>query len=104
MLACAPHAEDPSSFTISIATSRTIDQVPYGGSYQFERDGDLITRDLSGTGSRVEDFSADRLIFVRIHAASGEGLHSLTIQRGNKTLYESQAQPTDQPLLYHAPR
>ncbi|MEO1576834.1 MAG: hypothetical protein AAFU65_17950 [Pseudomonadota bacterium] len=101
---CADAPEGPYDFTVSIATSRVAELSPYGGSVQFERDGERVTRDLSGQGAQVLNFSADALIFVRVHAAAREGLHSLTIQRDDRIIHESAATPVTEPLLYHAPR
>lgn len=101
---CADSSSGPYDFTVSIATSRVAELSPYGGSVQFLRDGELVTRDLSGQGAQVLEFSADALVFVRVHAAAREGLHSLTIQRNERIMYESAATPVTEPLLYHAPR
>lgn len=101
---CGDAAQGPHTYTISIATSRVAELFPYGGSVQFERDGERVTRDLSGQGAQVVEFEADQLMFVRVHAAARDGLHSLTIQKNERILYESPATPVSEPLLYHAPR
>lgn len=99
---CSPDAQAPFDYAIVITSSHQSADATFGGSYQYTLDGQHVTRDLSGDGSHGLNFEADELLAVRVHAASQDGLHSLTIHRDGKLVFDSRAQSSQQPLIYHA--
>lgn len=89
------------NYTITVATADDSRSAAFAGTYQFFRDGERITRDLTGTGTLSVNFYADGIAFVRVHGASQEGLYSLRIARDGEVLYASPVVSANNPILYN---
>jgi hypothetical protein len=89
------------NYTITVATADDSRAAAFAGTYQFFREGERMTRDLSGTGTLSISFYAEQLAFVRVHGSSPDGLYSLKISRDGEILYDSPAVTANNPILYN---
>ncbi len=101
LAACNPAPERP-GVNYSIVISGTVSPRPvrFSGSYQFLTQGERITRDLSGSGTFVDSFFADELVYIRVNRTSEDGLYSMTVSRDGEVLFESPATGGELPLVY----
>jgi hypothetical protein len=104
LTSCSGQGDRLASYTISIMTSRPKTPHAYAGSYQFFRDGERITRDLSNDGTYSVNFDAHRLVFVRVHGNDASSMYSLAISRDGEVVHQSPAVPANEPLIHYAPR
>ena len=96
----APPAPATPEFTIVVTGSVSPSPLPFAGTYQYDADGQTVTRDLSAERSFATTFSADSLRYVRVVAMSREGMYRLEIQRDGDLVFDSAARPASEPLLY----
>lgn len=104
LTSCSGQGDRLASYTISIMTSRSLTPNSYAGSYQFFRDGERVTRDLSNDGTYSVNFDADRLVFVRVHGNDPNSMYSLAISRDGEVVHQSPVVSANQPLIHYAPR
>jgi len=97
---CGAGEKSIHEYQIVITGSITPEPVEFTGSYTYENDDKLMTRDLSGSGSFSTTFQGKYLQQVRVQRALGEGLVSLSVYQDGEAIFESPSSSSNSMIIF----